>query len=265
MAFDHSLHTFRPRRFDKDLHTYKPKYNRHPPGDEDNLIKIQKELTCDSLSFNDISDYIICENDASLKPTLITISIWINILNITAPHCILMLENTYSTNTGYTGFIQYGLLRFDLGDGSDPHGHRTHYNISGQEGKWIHSVVTYDGIIQRLYINGKEKATESWAGIISYNNDKDLYIGCANNMDYSIKASLANVRIYNRAISSSECASLFRGKSISNAGLVLHLPLTSDYSTKTVVKDESGNGNDGTLHGCSWNCHWDRKRIYEEV
>lgn len=134
--------------------------------------------------------------------------------------------------------------------------------IACNNNRWHHVVVTYDGTATNngiaVYLDGGAQSTTS-SNVGTYtamaNDGEALTIGCQFQNVGSTPLSfmsglLDDVRIYNRVLSATEVAALFRrgqthSVSVSNAGLQVYYPFDENTGTKT--KDYSGNGNDGTL------------------
>ena len=157
-----------------------------------------------AMDFDGSSNYVTIAGNSDLRPENITISLWINVDDITDPHCIIMNEDTYATKTGYTVFVQSNFIRLDLGDGVDYQ--RTSQNIAGYDNEWLYIVFTYDGTTQKIYINGVIQAdTETWSGGIQYNADQNVDIGATNtHRIYKYDGSLSDVAIYSSALTEDE-------------------------------------------------------------
>ena len=141
-------------------------------------------------------------------------------------------------------------------------------------GNWYHAVATYDGTLAynsrvTITINGIAQSlsipySEGSPDAIQ-NGAAQLAIGAAVNLQtaYQWNGSLDDVRIYNRALSATEVASLYQsgltkinastaqlqqGTSLAS-GLVGHWTFDGQYLTTTTSTDTSGSGNNGTLTG----------------
>ncbi|PYI88427.1 MAG: hypothetical protein DME26_03650, partial [Verrucomicrobia bacterium] len=74
---------------------------------------------------------------------------------------------------------------------------------------WTHIAATYDPAQsqQKIYFNGTLENTANYSAAVNTNNDP-LYIGMYYSSSYGIPASIDDVRIYNRALSTNEVAAL---------------------------------------------------------
>ncbi len=75
---------------------------------------------------------------------------------------------------------------------------------------WMHVVATYDGTTIRLYINGQLQASKAAAFTIA-TNDLDLSIGAQPNGGSSMRGTIDDVLIANRAFTAEEILSLYQG------------------------------------------------------
>ena len=68
---------------------------------------------------------------------------------------------------------------------------------------WVHLAATYDGAIQRLYVNGTQVSSRAQSGRMMVSSSP-LYIGRSGVWSEYFKGRIDDVRIYNRALSASE-------------------------------------------------------------
>jgi hypothetical protein len=76
---------------------------------------------------------------------------------------------------------------------------------------WIHCVTTYDGLAQRLYINGVQVSSASWSAPLNWD---DSFIGegiggFAADNTYRFNGDIDDVRVYGRTLSPSDVARLY--------------------------------------------------------
>ena len=88
---------------------------------------------------------------------------------------------------------------------------------SGQLGtnfnRWIHMAGTYDGSLMKLYLDGQEIGQRSLTGDINLDSSRPLTIGVEENggghtPENPFDGRIDEIRIYNRALSSSEIAEI---------------------------------------------------------
>ncbi|NLE30990.1 LamG domain-containing protein, partial [Candidatus Dojkabacteria bacterium] len=154
--------------------------------------------------------------------------------------------------------------------------------------KWYHTVLTYDGTVENIFLNNKkifEKSITSTIGASGYN----LAIGARQDGTIAFNGIIDTVRIYNRALTSSEVLSNYNSNAVKYAirggnsnnpndgtwsewkdnttkstlrsfdntslyeseedGLVGYWSM--DEESGTTVNDVSGTGNNGTATGTS--------------
>jgi hypothetical protein len=114
---------------------------------------------------------------------------------------------------------------------------------------WYHIVAIFKRPTKTIYINGIERGTETWDNNV-YNSTADIIIGgyaYGNGLNYLMKGLIANVQIYNTALTLQEIQYLYQqglgGGPVRLQNLVAWWPLNGD------AKDYSGNNNHGTING----------------
>lgn len=124
-------------------------------------------------------------------------------------------------------------------------------------GTWVHAVITYDGTNVRFYINGKLDSTTN-IGAISF----DACPACKVSMGQDPPGSneffngkIDDVRIYSRALSATEIASMFSSgqatrKVVTNQDLLGYWAMNEGRGN--MVGDSSGKQNNGSIVSGSW-------------
>ncbi|MCF7812843.1 LamG domain-containing protein, partial [Candidatus Gracilibacteria bacterium] len=106
---------------------------------------------------------------------------------------------------------------------------------------WYQVTATYDGSNVKLYVNGNLEDTKVYSGSVLNINSPILFGASyyADNMGDFIDGSMADVYIYDVALSDSQVADLYNGQSVGSP--VGYWPLNGS------ANDSSGNGNHGEL------------------
>jgi len=213
-----------------------------------------------AMSFDGNYDRINAGSDSSLDITeKITIESWVNPTSY-SQHYPIFVRKLDNYRLGLQG-VGDGQVYFRLVlDG-------TTRSIGSSPvvpiGEWTHVVGTYDGSYMRIYINGELKG-----GPTAYNGSigttsSPLIIGAYDiSGSYCFNGSIADVRIYDRALSEDEIESLYssyRPKVSSGSlkrGLILDMPLKLKYTKdetvgSEIMTDRTPYSNDGTNHGAS--------------
>lgn len=153
-----------------------------------------------SIIFDGVDDYINIPHNATIAPSTgyISVEAVFKASSTGTLHgsIIYNKENEYEMSAG-GGFISYAFRPNWAWVGS------TAFNIN----QWYHTVVTYDQIYQRLYINGVESYNAAQAGAIGNVYSSDLRIGARGAPDAAyafFNGNIPMVKIYNRALSASE-------------------------------------------------------------
>jgi len=223
-----------------------------------------------ALSFDGVDDYVDAGNQQNLQITgPITITAWVKTSNVTSYNGIV---TKYYAENGKRGFaLEFnpfnptgGGLRFIISrDGTSTSIVSTN-EVSINE--WEHIAATYDGSTMKLYVDGILKSNANYdAGI--YNTSEKLFLG--RNVGYSsLNGLLDDIKIYDYARTEEEIRLDY------NAGMAAHLGPSGktcsedpascmdyglvgnwdmDEGTGSVLNDNSGNNNHGTLtNGPKW-------------
>ena len=117
-------------------------------------------------------------------------------------------------------FISGGYLFWNTGDGgSNPFGSITSASIA--DGNWHHFVVTSNGSVVKLYIDGVYKAdAKTWKGLGNATNI--VFNGWALSADYNFNGSLSDWRMYTTCLSADDVKELYSiSASITDNGTIL--------------------------------------------
>jgi hypothetical protein len=203
------------------------------------------------------TDYINLGSPAALDNLgPLTISAWIKPTNnATCPwqQGIIYSTDGASSPDGYSFLItQGGALQFGVDTGGGLY-RTTNYGIVNT-GTWQHVVATWDGTSSqtgiKIYINGTEV---SYSGgqdqAVSFDDSAtNKYIG-AYNATCSMDGGMDDVRIFNRALTSSDIGALYTVTTPdTTTGLIGHWKL-DETSGSTAVNTASPGTHDGTFGG----------------
>jgi hypothetical protein len=164
-----------------------------------------------ALSFNGNNASIEIADNPSLRPTESwTVSAWVKPENLGRPYNERILDKGGSNGSGIPGYaLWYGADRkfsFLSTWGGGVQGERLVSKTTVNSSDWYLVTGTYDGNTARLYINGSLEASaqNEWEN----RSTNPLLIGRYHNTSYWT-GSIDEVRIYNRALSGDEIASLY--------------------------------------------------------
>lgn len=241
-------------------------YSNHGTNYGANLAEDRMGRTEGAMSFSTANQRIVTPfktNNYFNNDDEFTLSTWINI-------------RSYPTSeydrTGVVGSNQwngggFGLHINNIGlymvTGTDSS--TTEYSVplsNFPTSKWHHVVFKYGNSLMTMYKNGQEIAQTS-RGTWSTNNLNFLIgFGSQGGWNRTFQGSVAETRIYNRALSEDEIKSLYNtysqniGTGSLQKGLILDMPLTSQYTKggsagSEVLVDRSAYSNDGQNYGAS--------------
>lgn len=160
-----------------------------------------------SMVFDGIDDYIDCGGNTSIKPTsAITVSAWFKFTSITSNNRVLsdwhqagvtgdrwiFYNPTASTITWY-------MTSSGTGEAGVPVAYTPILN------QWVNLVGTYNGSNQILYVNSAEFSSRARTGLLyAGNSAQTVRIGRQAESGGSLNGNIAQVFIYNRALSAQE-------------------------------------------------------------
>ena len=181
----------------------------------DVAVRCIDKATGDCLNFS-VSSYVEVPNSQSLdlgtsSPKNMTISIWINPRS--ARNNGILMKGPLTESQGIYSLLLYDKLYFRLnGAGTEGQGQATSTtSFNNRLNKWTHVVVTYDGLKQKIYINGIGEVSQPYSQpILSDNNP--LYIGTYYSGAYSFDGYIDEARIYNRVLRANEVLQLYNNE-----------------------------------------------------
>jgi len=206
-----------------------------------------------ALSFNGSSDKINIGNLSTGVLSSFSVAMWVN-SNSLADH---------GNDTSVLCFNSGSLTRLLLDNRTNPFlrarwrksdGSYTYYSLTDDfsSNVWHQIVVTYDNQILTGYLDGNEVIQN--LSVDSYSTFDNVTLGYCNPFDY-MDGLLDDVRLYNRALSVAEIASLAqqtetKHRQPDNTGLIGYWSFNEGDGNE--AGDFSGNGNSGTITGSTW-------------
>jgi len=159
-----------------------------------------------ALQFDGINDYVDCGNDGSLQitGTEISLAAWVKWDSADDWSTIAMKTSSGNWTDGYGLYahsdntVNFYVNEWDVNVAS---------KAFTADGQWHHVAGTYDGSNVRVWVDGVEGTPDSYTGSIT-NANHPFEIGRGYSDSYNFDGTLDDVRIYNRALSASEIASL---------------------------------------------------------
>ena len=193
------------------------------------------------LDFGGVDDFVSIADDNSLDLNTFTVSLWLK-PNGTGGQFIINKGENAITGVGYRIYLDSTTLWADTFVPT-----RVYSSGTVTIGAWQHIAFTYDGTIQKLYVDGNLVDSDAQSGTLETNDDP-LLLGCrlynSNESDF-YEGELDEVRIWNITRSQAEIQDdMNRALGGTETGLVSYWQLNE--STGTTASDAVG-ANDGTL------------------
>jgi hypothetical protein len=126
-------------------------------------------------------------------------------------------RNTIISKADGNGFELWldinGQIEFRLNRGNNGAAYRllSNYNYTGDVGTWIHVTATFDGTTSRIFINGIEDISATYAPFTIGTASGNLVIGALGNIQ-RFNGAIDDLRLYGRALSDAEISGLFDGE-----------------------------------------------------
>jgi hypothetical protein len=217
-------------------------------------------LSGTAITFDGSTDYYTIVNHADLRPTNITVSLWIKTTSDSTGSDRYIFESGKQAASPYAGVAVTGennkcFFRIYSNTGTtyttDWHAVSTTTEIN--DGNWHHFVGTYDGSTIKAYFDGVLEATTSYSAGLAYNATNNVLIGARDGSVYYFNGSLDDIKLIPRAISADEVASLYDSSKycrnsyfISPTDYIAHW--TMDDASAPIL-DSTPNNHDSTATG----------------
>jgi sugar lactone lactonase YvrE len=181
-----------------------------------------------AFTFNGDGQYLAVEGDASLRPTTLTVDFWFKSDedldgDITIRPFVVNLDDGDTItffSKGYDFFYRLGALHFRLRS-SLGSGIEVTHTVDIAAGGWHHVAGTFDGDMQRLYLDGVQVGTAvDWSSLdasLEYIPADILLgkvtIGSDVVSDFFFDGQIDEIELFDRALSSDEIADLYAADS----------------------------------------------------
>jgi hypothetical protein len=193
-------------------------------------------------SFNGKNNHITVADNSSLSPNALSISFWVNATQFCptgSTLCDLISKDINPKSRQWTSqLLQNGKIRTATFTTTE---NTFDSDISITLNTWYHIVRVWDGTTCSIYINNVLHGSMAMTGNMR-TGSAPVEIGGSNSQYFQGK--LDDIRIYNRALTSSEIAALYNENSLSS-GIIAYFPFNGN------ANDASGNGNNGTVTGAT--------------
>jgi len=220
------------------------------------LIYSQTAKKC--IDFDGSNDHVDCDTSTSFHPAYLTIEAWINADTWRANNWqgTILSTDTWSGTGGQRGWVlrtgDNGRLTLLIANGSTAQWMECMSAQIMSTSKWYHVAGTYDGSVQKVYINGVLVQTLSNTGGIRYNGMDKMIIGdCVGQLANRVfDGKIDEVRLWKVALDTNTLRQWMH-KPISSAhpqsaNLIAYYKMNEGSGTKTY--DSSGHGFNGNLN-----------------
>ncbi|MBR9680561.1 MAG: LamG domain-containing protein [Candidatus Altiarchaeota archaeon] len=178
-----------------------------------------------ALSFDGVDNFINVTHASGFDVVNITVSAWIKTSEGGAPHNpILSKYVTHNSVGGYYLRLRFGQIGFLVSNGTT-YGDKWGGSLVN-DSLWHHVVGTFNGTFVQVYLDGSSAwDPDSWPNVLA-NPTVPFRVGRGGTVyDNSLyfNGTLDDVKIFNRALNSTEVASLYQNQNITD-GLIAYWP-----------------------------------------
>jgi len=203
-----------------------------------------------SLSLDGVDDYIEVPDDPSLDVgNELTIISWFKPREMDIFHPLVM-RGVWTPDSYYYRIRDDNHFQLQLSIGGNTYGYYSSWVLSSDQlGNWLFIAVTYNNGNIFLRVNEYTETGSMEAGNIDDGGTLD--IGWQPGPDQYAHGDICEVLIYNRALAGGEIShNMLEYHNPVRDGLIAWWPM--EEGTGDTAKDYSGNNNDGTLYGPTW-------------
>ncbi len=161
-----------------------------------------------AFGFDGIDDFATTSGNVLITGSRITIDAWVFPNNVQGAFQKIFKVHTADYRDVWMGITNTGELEFYIYDINGA-AHGITAPISAN--RWHHVAGTYDGSVQKLYIDGVRVRSSSWSGNFLFNDI--LYMGRDNIPGHPYNGKIDEADIFNRALSEAEIQAIFNAGS----------------------------------------------------
>ncbi len=194
------------------------------------------------------SNYTDVPSSSSLQLTRMSVASWFKTTTNHADTSFIVNKGGHGSETPGQN-INYGIFMtgsetitamIETQSGVD---HAATSTSAYNDGQWHYAVMTYDGTTVRLYIDGAQVASKSTAGAVPDNTGTQPVRVGANSRaaDRFFTGNVDEVRVWNRALTSTEVSNAYNSGAFDTNGQVLYL----NFGTSTTATNQPPTANAG--------------------
>jgi hypothetical protein len=191
------------------------------------------------LTVNSHNDVVSIPSTQNLKLTKFSVASWFKTTSNFVEEADIANKGGHGSDSSGNN-MNYGLwmtLTEQLEGGFESSSGSNRYVTSPNtynNGQWHHGVVTFDGSILRLYVDGVQVSTLSTSSIPETVGNHPLKIGANSRIvDNLFTGNIDEVGVWNRALTTSEITNLMNNGVFATSGLVYSNSFGSSSSTST--------------------------------
>ena len=224
------------------------------------------------VTFNGTSQYVSASNVAFSGLTSLSLTAWYKTTETKVEQFLI-----YHNSTNANGFLMeminstFCTLSGQIGNGTTLVTVSEGGAISSNDGNWHHAAMTWDGTTIKIYRDGVFRNSQLLSGSLPTTTN-GVGIGQGNTAAKYFNGSIDDVRIYNRALTSGEIATLASGSiGATDSSLIAWYKFNTNKQSMikgnptAVAIDSSGNNNTGTYIANPSPCNAPSALVYDKL
>ena len=155
-----------------------------------------------SLSFDGSDDYVNISNSSSLNPSYVSVSCWVKFDVVNINRQLIAKRNTFDQGSYWLYVSSSNQILWDTYQNNTQN--RQTYTFNFLSNVWYNVSATYSSSEKIIYVNGNAVSSTSGGNqLTSVSNN--IRIGAdTSSLQYFLNGNIAQVSIYNRALTASE-------------------------------------------------------------
>jgi hypothetical protein len=206
-----------------------------------------------AFSLDGVNDYVGVPDSASLRPSVLTLSAWVNPTSTTGVNGIILKGANGSSPLGVNGnsygiYLVNGKLSYIVSAGSVNAYYYEGLGPTVPTSQWSHVAMTYDGSTMRLYLNGSEVHSMAASGAIIYDTAPVTFgsdTTAGNSATSLFHGKIDDPALFNRALTAQEISNIYTAGATSlsgNGGNVIQGNRIGIAASTSGAIGNSGNG-----------------------
>jgi Concanavalin A-like lectin/glucanases superfamily len=193
-----------------------------------------------ALDFDGSNDDVVTNSRAISGTATFTMAAWVKFSSLSITYAVPFWNGVDSTTAGFgVGYRKPSSRVLYAGWGSST---AEVTGVTSNDNQWYHVVSTFDGSRHRFYIDGVSQGSASYSSS-NFTSGVTTFGNLTSGSTYPFHGRIDDVRIYDRALSASEVATLYGGSKSTGSGVYTlgsNLDVNGDLMITSGTLDAAG-------------------------